>query len=246
MRYREAGSEGCAIAGAAWEALARSDLEATTLWDFPHQGSGRALFGDPSFHAVTPADVVANLVRRYTRVGDLVVDPMSGSGTVADVARSLARRVVSFDLAPHRRDIARADARCWPLPGACATLAVVDSPYSDNVAYSDDVRCLGRLSCRDPRFYDAMSRVAEEAHRTLLPGGVLAWIISDEYKAGAYVPVGFRLFRLLAERFRPIDTVVLVRHHDRSASPMWEHRARRRNFFLRGFKYLFLLEKPGG
>src|SRR2546428_6621196 len=30
-----------------------------------------------------------------------------------------------------------------------------------------------------------------------------------------------------------MDTIVLVRHHDRSASPMWEHRARRFNFYLR-------------
>jgi SAM-dependent methyltransferase len=200
--------------------------------------------GDPTFHGVTPAGCVVNLVRRYTYAGDLVVDPMAGSGTVADVARALSRRVVSFDLAPTRRDIARADARAWPLPDGCAALAVIDSPYSDNVAYSGDARCLGRLSCRDPRFYEEMSRVAEEAHRTLRPGGVLAWIISDEYRTGQYTPAGFRLLEVLQARFVPVDTVVLARRHDRSASPMWEHRARRRNFFLRGFKFLFLLRRP--
>jgi len=91
-----------------------------------------------------------------------------------------------------------------------------------------------------------MRRVAAEARRVLVPGGILAWIIADEYRGGVYTPAGFRMLNVLSEAFEPIDTVVLVRHHDRSASPMWEHRARRFNFYLRGFKFLFILRKPVG
>ena len=226
--------------------LGRSDLEPYTVWDFPVQGAGTMPFGDAHFNGVTPALCVLNLVRRFTRPGDLVVDPMAGSATVADVARSLGRRAVSLDIAPRRTDVARADARCWPLPDAVARLAVIDSPYSDNLVYSGDPHCLGRISCRDGRFYREMGRVADEARRVLRPGGILAWIISDEYKGGRYMPVGFRLQTVLAARFEFLDTVALLRHNDRSASPMWEHRARRYNFLLRGFKFLFLMQRPFG
>jgi len=226
--------------------LARTDLEAYTCWDFPTQSSGHAGAGDPRFNGVTPARCVVNLVRRYTRPGDIVVDPMAGSGTVGDVARALGRRSVSFDIVPRRTAIARADARAWPLRDRSAVLAVIDSPYSDNIDYGDDPRGLGRISCRDPRFYDEMGRVASEAFRVLRPGGVLAWIICDEYRAGVYTPVGFRLLAVLSQAFEPVDTIALVRHNDRSGSPMWEHRARRFNFFLRGFKFLFLMRKPSG
>jgi hypothetical protein len=253
LKYRGRLAEATGLAGrafraadvspAAWAALGRVDLEATTVWDFPDQGSRARPYGDPAFHGVTPAGCVANLVRRYTPPDGLVVDPMSGSGTVADVARALGRRAIAFDVAPRRKDIARADARAWPLPDGVADLAIIDSPYSDNVRYSGAARCLGRISCRDPRFYREMALVTEEAHRVLRPFGVLSWIISDEYRAGVYTPVGFHLMRMLEERFVPIDTIILVRHHDRSASPMWEHRARRHNFFLRGFKFLFLLRR---
>jgi SAM-dependent methyltransferase len=171
---------------------------------------------------------------------------MAGSGTIGDVARSLGRHAISFDLTPKRSDILRADARAWPVPDGVAALAVIDSPYSDNVSYGTDPRCLGRISCRDPRFYEEMQRVVAEAHRVLQPGGILGWIIADEYRGGVYTPVGFRMLSVLSEVFEPLDTVVLVRHHDRSASPMWEHRARRFNFYLRGFKYLFILRKPVG
>jgi len=236
---------GIGIAPEAWDALGRVDLEPTTCWDFADQGSSEVRFGDAAFNGVTPAGCVVNLVRRYTLPGELVVDPMAGSGTVGDVARALGRRVVSLDLAPRGSDIARADARACPIRDRVAALAVIDSPYSDNVRYSEDPRCLGRISCRDPRFYVEMDRVAAEAHRVLRSAGVLAWIVSDEYRRGAYTPVGFRLWERLTRSFVPIDTVVLVRHHDRSRSPMWEHRARRYNFFLRGFKFLFLFRKEG-
>jgi DNA modification methylase len=226
--------------------LGRTDLEASTCWDFPTQSDGHPRAGDASFNGVTPARCAGNLVRRYSRPGQLVVDPMAGSGTIGDVARTLGRRAISFDLVPRRRDVLRADARAWPLPDGIAALAVIDSPYSDNIAYGRDPRCIGRISCRDPRFYEEMRRVVAEARRVLVSGGILAWIIADEYRGGVYTPAGFRLLTVLAEVFEPIDTVVLVRHHDRSASPMWEHRARRFNFYLRGFKFLFILRKPDG
>lgn len=232
------------IAPSAWASLSRADLEATTSWDFPDQSWGDTSCGDPSFHGVTPARCVVNLVRRYSRPRDVIVDAMAGSGTVSDVARALGRRPVAFDIVPRRRDIIRADARAWPLPDRVAALTIIDSPYSNNVAYSEDRHCLGRISCRDSQFYDEMDRVASEARRILRPGGVLAWIVCDEYRGGVFTPVGFHLFDRLRRSFIPIDTVSLVRRNDRSLQPMWEHRARRFNFLLRGFKYLFILRKP--
>src|SRR5438445_6916195 len=210
----------------AWAMLGRTDLEAYTTWDFPTQSAGHPDAGDASFNGVTPAGCAANIVRRYTAPGELVVEPMAGSGTIGDVARALGRRAVSFDLVSRRPHILRADARAWPVPAETAALAVIDSPYSDNVAYSTDPRCLGRISCRDARFYDEMEKVALEAHRVLRPGGVLGWIIADEYRGGRDTSVGFRIPGVLERRFEPMDTIVLVRDHDRSASPMCAHRAR--------------------
>ena len=228
-----------------WDALRDYDLEATTLWDFPHQSPDLTAFGDWRFNGVTPAPLVMNLVRRYTRPGDLVVDAMAGSGTTADVAKALGRRVVAFDIAPQRPDIVRNDARHLPLPDDSVDLHFVDPPYSDNVRYSDDPACLGRLSCREEEWIEAMEEVARELHRTLKPRRVLGWLISDEYRRGRFTPVGFLTFELLAKYFEPIDVVCVARRHDRSGNPMWEHRARRYGFYLRGFKYLFIVRKPG-
>jgi len=227
-----------------WDALRDYDLEATTLWDFEYQSPAVASFGDARFNGVTPAGIVTNLIRRYTRPGDLVVDAMAGSGTTVDVARSLGRHVLAFDVAPHRPDIARNDARHLPLLNDSVDLHFVDPPYSDNVRYSGDPACLGRIPAGTAQWLEAMEQVARELHRTLKPGHVLGWLICDEYRRGRFTPIGFHAFEFLHRYFEPVDIVCIARHHDRSLNPMWEHRARKFGFYLRGFKYLFIVRKP--
>jgi len=186
---------------------------------------------------------VWNLLRRYTRPGDLVVDCMAGSGTTIDVARALGRRVIGLDLKPSRSDIAKNDARHLPFENDSVDFHFVDSPYSDNLRYSGDGRCIGKIPATTERFFGEIEKVGREIRRTLKPGKYAAWVISDEYRRGLYTPVGFKVYEILAGQFEPVDTVVLVRHHDSGSNPMWEHKARERNFFLRGFKYLFILRK---
>src|SRR5438132_10727389 len=144
----------------AWAMLGRTDLEAYTTWDFPTQSAGHPDAGDASFNGVTPAGCAANIVRRYTAPGELVVDPMAGSGTIGDVARALGRRAVSFDLAPRRPHILRADARSWPLLPQTPALGVIDSPSSAKVVSRAASGVPGRISCRTPRFFVGLERVA--------------------------------------------------------------------------------------
>ena len=66
-------------------------LEATTLWDYPTQSYGKTPKGGNKFPGVTPAFIIYNLVQRYTKPGDLVVDPMCGSGTTIDVCKEEGR-----------------------------------------------------------------------------------------------------------------------------------------------------------
>jgi len=168
---------------------------------------------------------------------------MAGGGTTIDVARALGRRVIGLDLSPSRPDIVRNDARHLPFEDGSVDLHFVDSPYSDNLKYSDDPLCIGGIPAASERFFEEIAKVVAEVHRTLKPGGHAAWVISDEYRRGRFRPVGFRVFAILSNYFEPVDVVILVRHHDSGSDPMWEHRARKRNFFLRGFKYLFIVRK---
>ncbi len=103
-------------------------METTTLWDYPKQNYGDIPHGDNKYRGVTPAFVIWNLVQRYTEEGDLVVDPMCGSGTTIDVCKEEKRRVLGFDIVPYREDIKQADARNLPIDDEIADFVFIDSP----------------------------------------------------------------------------------------------------------------------
>ncbi|MGB9721275.1 MAG: TRM11 family SAM-dependent methyltransferase [bacterium] len=221
------------------------DIETTTLWDFPLQNYGNKPHGDNKFNGVTPALVIWNLLQRYTKPGDLVVDPMCGSGTTIDVAKELDRKVIGYDIAPYRPDIVQNDARNIPLPDDSVDFVFIDSPYSNNVRYSDHPDCIGKISAERKEFFDELEKVAKEIHRILKPERNMGWLIGDHWrKQSGFIPVGFTLYQRLCKHFETVDIVCLTRRNQSSNTSLWHRRAREFNFYLRGFKYLFIMKKP--
>ena len=219
-------------------------LETTTLWDFPTQNFGDVQHGDNKYNGVTPAFVIWNLLQRYTKEGDLIVDPMCGSGTSIDVAKELNRNVIGYDIVPYRDDIIQNDARNIPLENESIDFIFIDSPYSDNVKYSDHPGDIGNISCEKEEFFLELEKVTKEIHRILKPGKVIGWLIGDHWrKKSGYISVGFKIFQILQNYFEPIDVICVTRHHQTSNTPIWHYRAKKFNFYLRGFKYLFIMKK---
>jgi SAM-dependent methyltransferase len=220
-------------------------VQPTTLWDYPSQHYGEGTQGDPRYVGATPSYVIWNLIQRYTKPGDLVVDPFCGSGTTLDVAKDTGRKARGFDLAPYRPDIERADARKLPLESSSVRLVFMDPPYGDHIDYSEDPDCIGKLSASDPAYYRAMHRAIKEAGRVLLPGGVLGVYVCDYFeKKKGFAPVGFQLFVSIAESLTILDVVAVARHNKSLEMGNYRRAAEEGNFFLRGFNYLFVAQKP--
>jgi len=223
----------------------------TTLWEYPSQHYGDRVQGDPRYAGATPSWVIWQLLTRYTREGDTVLDPMCGSGTTLDVCADLGRRGVGFDLAPARDDIARADARALPVEDASADFVFVDPPYSTHVAYSDDPACIGRLDALHAggrAYYEAMDAVIAEIDRVLKDRRFMALYVSDTFRKrkpplASFEPIGFELFARLRARFRPVDIVCVARKNAKLKRGNWRRAAVRDNVFLRGFNYCFIMKK---
>lgn len=214
------------------------------MWDFPSQNYGGRRQGDTAYAGATPSYIIWNLLQRYTEPGDLVIDPMAGSGTTLDVARELDRRALGYDVSPTRQDIFRVDARKLPLEDGKAAFVFVDPPYSTHVNYSDDPRCIGKLDAAAPEYYEAMRQVIGEIHRVLAPGRHMGLYVSDSYVKGkGFYPIGFELFAMLREVFEPVDVVSVVRHNKTLEMGNYRRAAEEGGFFLRGFNYLFIMKK---
>lgn len=250
------------------------EVESTTLWFHPTQQHTRRQMGDPTYEGRTPSYVIANLVARYTRTDELVVDPFCGGGTTLDVADEMGRRSRGFDLAAHagrpagagglaaRRTgagaershgsranrIEHADARALPVEDGAAALVFMDPPYSTHLEYSDDPRCIGKLSAFDDAYFDAMAEVFGEAERVLQPGGHLAVYVSDTFEKrraprDTFVSIGAEFYCMLRSRMHPVDHVAVVRGNAKLEDPDFHRAAREGNFFLRGFNHLLIFRK---
>ncbi|MFC1949021.1 DNA methyltransferase [Chloroflexota bacterium] len=218
-------------------------IESTTFWDFPRQSYGITPKGNNKYAGVTPALIIFNMIWRYTDPGDLVVDPMCGSGTTIDVSKEEKRRVIGYDIHPTRKDITKNDARNIPLEDDSVDMVFIDSPYGDNLKYNDEPDNIGNISCESDEFYDELEKVMKESHRILKDGKVLGWLIGDQWVKKTFTPVGLKIYERLIKYFEPEDIICITRRSQTSNTGMWHNRARRLNFYLRGFKYLIIVKK---
>jgi DNA modification methylase len=237
----------------------------TTLWEYPSQhydwvdesGRRHTMQGDKDYAGATPSWVIWQLLMRYTRESDRVIDPFCGSGTTIDVCRSLGRPVKGFDLVPRRPDIQQADARRLPLEDQSVDFVFMDPPYSTHIDYSDSPDCIGRLDAGGEdggrAYYAAMSKAIEEAHRVLKNRRYMALYVSDSWRkkkgapagsgAGTFMPIGFELFAIMRRLLVPVDIVCVVRQNQKLDKGNWRKTAVEENFFLRGFNYLLVFKK---
>lgn len=237
----------------------------TTLWEYPSQhydwvdehGRRHSMQGDKDYAGATPSWVIWQLLMRYTRETDRVIDPFCGSGTTIDVCRSLGRPVKGFDLVPRRPDIQQADARRLPLEDQSVDFVFMDPPYSTHIDYSDSPDCIGRLDAGGDdggrAYYGAMGKVIAEAHRVLKNRRYMALYVSDSWRkkkgapsgsgAGSFMPIGFELFAIMRRLLVPVDMVCVVRQNQKLDKGNWRKTAVEENFFLRGFNYLMIFKK---
>src|SRR3954467_5702129 len=148
-------------------------VQPTTLWDYPSQDYGDTQQGRPGYKGATPSYIIWNLLQRYTKEREMVVDCFAGSGTTLDVARDLNRKALGYDVHPTRKDIFRVDARKLP-PELTnkADFVFIDPPYSTHLDYGPDPRDIGKLSAASGEYYTAMEQAFREAHRLLKPDKV--------------------------------------------------------------------------
>jgi len=223
----------------------------TTLWEYPSQHYGKGMQGDKNYVGATPSWVIWQLLTRYTREGDVVLDPMCGSGTTLDVCKDLKREGVGFDVSPSRGDIKQADAREIPLADGSVDFVFVDPPYSTHVDYSDDPRCIGKLDAGGDdggeAYYAAMERVIGEIHRVMKDRRYMGLYVSDSFKKGRpFMPIGFELFSMMRRRFKAVDIIAVARGNAKLGRGNWHKSAEEGNYFLRGFNYLFIMKKEEG
>ncbi len=191
-------------------------LETTTVWSFPTRGRWATHRGD--YRGNWPPQLVRNLLIRYSRLGEWVLDQMCGGGTTLIECKLLGRNAIGVDInyealmltldrlnfayspqggeEPEIR-VYQGDARNLDLiEDECIDLIATHPPYIDIIPYSKG-GSRGDLSKASnlEEYLEAMRRIAAESYRVLKPGRFCAILIGDTRRHRHYVPIAFRVMQ---------------------------------------------------
>ena len=245
------------------------ELEKSTVWSFPSRGNWAT--HSASYPGNWSPYIVRNILERYSRPGDVVLDPMVGGGTTLVECRILGRcgvgidisrdaLMVTFDrlnsqypalfdpLSPASIRVFQGDARyLHGIGDASIDLITVHPPYWNILAYSASRPLQGDLSMTRSlgEFFHGMKLIADECLRVLKPGGHLAILVGDTHRHSHYVPISHRVLDLfLLAGFVLREEVIKLQWQTETMRSWWRPRFKA-NFLLTYHEHLFIFRRLG-
>lgn len=229
-------------------------IENTTIWSFPNRGSWANHKGD--YPGNWSPHVPKNIIRRYSKEGDIVLDQFIGSGTTLIEAKRLNRRCIGSDINEEALNICRQrieegnhifikkqDARYLNLlRDESIDLICTHPPYSDIIKYSncieEDISLLGLEA-----FYNEMELVAKSCYRVLKHKKYCAILVGDKREKGLIEPIGFNIMNIFIRVGFKVKEIIIKEQHNCKNIDKWKKISIERNFLLISHEYLFIFIK---
>lgn len=207
------------------------DIITDSLWVIGERDKSGAHTGD--YHGNFIPQIPNQLMRRYTKKGDIVLDAFLGSGTTLIESRRLGRSAIGVELIPEVAEAAKKNiGRQIPLDETIftdilvgdstteeirekitATLAkrdgknihllILHPPYHDIIKFSNRKEDLCNAATVE-EFVEKFGDVVENLTDLLEKGRYLAIVIGDKYTNGEWVPLGFYLMQETLKRGREL------------------------------------------
>lgn len=233
------------------------ELEKSSVWSFPERGNWAT--HDSKYRGNCSPYVVRNLILRYSKEGEWILDQFAGGGTTLVEAKLLGRNVIGTDINPkaiercHLKtnfgigkgtvEIREADAKNLDfVKDESIDFVCTHPPYADIIKYSDGLE--GDISLLSYEgFLNAMEEVASEAFRVLKRGKYCAFVIGDIRQKGSVRPLGFDTMALFENAGFKLKEIVIKQQHNCKMTAKWEKISVEKNFFLLAHEYVFVLKK---
>jgi DNA modification methylase len=238
--------------------------EEWTVWSFPDRGDWATHIGN--YRGNWSPYVPRNLIDRYTKPGDLVCDPMMGSGTTLVECKLMGRNAIGIDINPDAVMVAmnRLDFQYKPLDtsyiepkielfvgdarnldaieNSAVDLIATHPPYSGIIPYTKSAVSGDLSSLSLEEFMNAMGKVAEEFHRILKDGGHCALLIGDTRKHRHYVPIHIGVLgKFLDAGFVLKEEIIKLQHRTKTTRERWA--GHRYDFYKIAHEHLYVFRK---
>ncbi len=234
-------------------------LESTTIWSFKSRGNWATHNGQ--YRGNWSPYIPRNLILRYTKEGDVVLDPFLGSGTTLIETKLLKRKGIGVDINSDSIEIAKKnlnfninsefnpilynlDSRDLNIiEDNSIDLICAHPPYANIIKYSNDIK--GDLSLLDiDDFLIEISKVAREMYRVLKKNKYCAVLIGDTRRNKHTIPLGFKVMEKFIASGFVLKENIIKEQHNCQATEYWYQKSIDYNFLLIAHEYLFVFRKP--
>lgn len=232
------------------------ELESTTVWSFSERGSWATHSG--AYRGNWSPYVPRNLILRYSKLNDWVLDQFLGSGTSLVEAKLLGRNAIGVDINQQAINLASSNIefKCLANSQICIRLAdarklnfikndsidliCTHPPYANIIKYSNEIENdLSLLSHEE--FLKAMEDVALESYRVLKKQKVCSIMIGDIRKNGNVVPLGMEVMNIFLKKGFKSKEIVVKQQYNCRSTPYW--RNKNNKFLMLAHEYIFIFEK---
>lgn len=235
------------------------ELEMNTMWSFPNRGNWAT--HDAKYRGNWSPYIPRNLILRYSKEKDLILDQFAGGGTTLVEAKLLNRDIIGSDINENALKrckekcdflveneakvyLKKADARELNfIKDQSIDLICTHPPYANIIQYSDDLDDdLSRLKVS--AFLEEMKKVAFECHRVLKKDKFCAILMGDTRQNGHIIPMSFEVMKIFETQGFKTKEIIIKQQHNCKATGFWKTNSIKYNFLLIAHEYLFVFRKP--
>jgi len=240
-----------------------------SLWMLPRRDTSGAHLG--WYWGNFVPQIPHQMMLRYTRHGDWVLDPFAGSGTTLIECRRMGRNGVGIELnadvveksrhlvdeEPNPRSVSTeifvGDSRTMDIATVLeksgvesVQLIILHPPYSDIIRFSEQEADLS--ACKDTEEFLAMfGQVLDNVMPVLERGRYCALVAGDKYHKGQWIPLGFYCMNEVLKRGLVLKSTIVKNFEDtrakRDQKQLWRYRALVGGFYIFKHEYVFVFQK---
>ena len=235
------------------------ELEMTTHWSFPERGDWAT--HDAKWRGNWSPYIPRNIILRYSKEKDLILDQFAGGGTTLVEAKLLNRDIIGIDVndvalnrckekidflhegADGKVFLRKGDARNLDfIPDDIIDLICTHPPYANIIEYSENIEeDLSHLKINE--FLEEMKKVASESYRVLKKDKFCAVLMGDTRKNGHMIPLSFYVMQVFENAGFKLKEMIIKEPHNCKATGFWKTNSIKYNFLLIAHEHLFIFRK---
>jgi SAM-dependent methyltransferase len=245
------------------------DIITDSLWIIERRDNSGAHVG--SYWGNFIPQIPNQLLKRYTKKNDYVLDAFLGSGTTLIECKRLGRNGVGVELLEDisklaeeniskesnkfniKTEIITADSVSLNFKEELnkkginsAQFLIMHPPYHDIIKFSKDEKDLSNTKSVE-LFLESFGKVIDNTYSVLDKGRYFALVIGDKYSKGEWIPLGFYCMQEVLKRGYKLKSTIVKNFEETKGKlnqkELWRYRALVGGFYIFKHEYIFLFKK---